>query len=130
MEANVETMVKCLVAVAWMDGRMSDEEGQVLDALIDSFELDERDAAALREYASTPRTLDEVTSAGLSHEERRSLLQRAVILTYVDGRQTDDEIQVVRDLIGKLDLTEDEAGELIVAAEERAALMMERRRRK
>jgi hypothetical protein len=113
-----------------MDGRMADEEAQVLDALIESFELDADDAAALREYASTPRTLDDVTTGGLSHEERRRLLQQAVVFTYVDGRQSDDEIRIIRDLVRKLEMGEDEAGELIVAAEERAALMIERRRRK
>lgn len=39
MEDHQEAMVKSLVAVAWADGRMDDEEAEVIEALLSAFEI-------------------------------------------------------------------------------------------
>ena len=115
-----EAVVKSLVAVAWADGRMDAEENEVLEALLAAFDLTDDDAKLIREYAKTPRTLDEIPLTELSGHDRRMLMQHAVILTYVDGHQSDKEKALLEDLVKRLHMSEDESRPLIEAAETRA----------
>jgi tellurite resistance protein len=125
MEDHQEAMVKSLVAVAWADGRMEEEEGEVIEALLSAFEIQGADADAIREYAKTPRSLDDVPLTDLSDHDRRMLLQHAVIVTYIDGRQSDDEIAVLQKLVEKLHLPADEAKDILAAAEARAKRLLD-----
>lgn len=115
-----EAVVKSLVAVAWADGRMDAEENEVLEALLAAFDLSDADAEAIKEYAKTPRTLDEIPLTELSAHDRRMLLQHAVILTFVDGHQSEEEKALIADLITRLRMPEDEAKPLVEMAETRA----------
>lgn len=125
MEDHQEAMVKSLVAVAWADGRMDDEESEVIEALLSAFELSGEDAAMVREYAREPRTIDDVPLTELSAHDRRLLLQHAVLLTYIDGEQSDKEREILRSLVQKLHLPEEEAAELVLGAEQRAQRLLE-----
>lgn len=120
MEDHQQAMIKSLVAVAWADGRLESDENEVLEALLASFELKGADADAIREYARTPRSIDDVPLTELSAADRRVLLQHAVILTYVDGHQSEREKQVLGELVAKLRIPDDEAKSLLDAADERA----------
>ena len=115
-----EAVVKSLVAVAWADGRMDGEESEVLEALAAAFDLSDADTLAMREYAKTPRTLGEIPLGELSSHDRRMLLQHAVILTFVDGHQSDKEKEILQELVQKLRLPPAEADPLIASAEARA----------
>lgn len=119
-------MVKSLVAVAWADGRMEDEENEVLEALIAAFEISNEDADKLREYAKTERKLDEIPITDLSATDRRMLLQHAVILTFIDGEQSDSEKKLLDDLVTKLKIPADEAKDLLANAETNAKRLLER----
>ena len=125
MQDHEEAMVKSLVAVAWADGRVGDEETEVIEALISAFELPPEDAASIRSYAKSPRTIDEVPLTELSSHDRRMLLQHAVILSYVDGEQSSEEKAVLDKLVDKLNLSEDEASALRESAESRARRLLE-----
>jgi len=125
MEDHQEAMVKSLVAVAWADGRMESEETEVIEALISAFEIKGEDAKAIREYAKTPRSIDDVPLTDLSAHDRRMLLQHAVILTYIDGKQSDEEVEVLKTLVSKLKIPTDEAKELLAAAETRAKRLLD-----
>lgn len=120
MEDYQEAMLKSLVAVAWADGRVDGEETEVIEALLSSFEVKGDDAEKIREYAKTHRSLDDVPLTELSAADRRVLLQHAVILTYIDGHQSEKEKHVIDDLVQKLRIPGDEAKELLAAADERA----------
>lgn len=120
MDAHVEAMVKSLVAVAWADGRMDNEERDVFDALISAFQLSASDAKVVREYAATPRSMNDVPVTQLSESDRRQVLQHAVIITFVDGEQSETERSVIQQLIGTLSIPAEEAAEIIKAAEKRA----------
>lgn len=124
MEDFQEAMVKSLVAVAWADGRVDDTETEVIEALISAFELEGADADAVREYAKQERHISDVPLTELSAQDRRMLLQHAVILTYVDGEQSDKEREVLASLIRELRLPEDEAKELVAGAESRAKRLL------
>jgi len=119
-----EAVVKSLVAVAWADGQMDSEEHEVLEALLAAFDVSDEDAAGIREYAKTPRTLDELPLGELSSHDRRMLLQHAVIITFVDGVQSDAEKALLSDLVKHLKMDEAEAAPLIATAEARAKRLM------
>src|SRR4051812_48482992 len=120
MEPHLEAMVKSLVAVAWADGRLTAAESQVLDGILEAFEIGGADADAVRGFAKSPRTLDDVPLTELSADDRRLLLHHAVIVTYVDGTQSDKEVAVLKDLAKKLRLPDDEAGAIMKSAGARA----------
>lgn len=125
MEDYQEAMVKSLVAVAWADGRMDGTEGEVIDALLSAFQIDGDDAKAIREYAKSPRSLDDVPITELSAHDRRMLIQHAVILTYIDGKQSQHEVKVLKQLCDKLRVPEAEAKDLIDSATTRAKRLLD-----
>ena len=124
MEAHVEAMLKALVAVAWADGRVDEGESEVIEGLIAAFELGEEDAQTVRSYAKERRSLDDVPLTDLGSTDRRALLQHAVILSYVDGQQSDEEKAVLAALVRRLHVPEEEATPLLAAAEERAQRLL------
>ena len=113
-------ILKGLVSVAWADGRVADEEKEVIEALLQAFEASPSEAAEVRKYAETERTLDDVPLTDLSFDDRRVLLQHAVLLTYIDGEQHEKEKQLIEALCERLHVPAVEAKGLIAAAEERA----------
>lgn len=125
MQEHQEAMVKSLVAVAWADGRMDGEESEVIEALVSAFEIGDADASAIREFAKESKSLDDVPLTELSASDRRLLLQHAVILTYIDGDQSEDEKKVLADLISRLRIPEGEATQLLAASEERAKRLLD-----
>lgn len=120
MEDYQEAMLKSLVAVAWADGRLEGQETEIIEALLSSFEIKGEDADTIREYAKTPRSIDEIPLSDLSAADRRVLVQHAVILSYIDGTQSEKEKQVIDELVAKLRIPSDEATELLASAGERA----------
>lgn len=125
MQEHQEAMLKSLVAVAWADGRMEGEEHEVIEALLSAFEVQGEDAEQIREFAKTPRTLADVPLTDLGADDRRVLLQHAIILTFIDGHQSDEEKKLIDDLVVQLRLPADEAKELLEAAEGRAKRLLE-----
>ncbi len=113
-------IVKSLVSVAWADGHFDDKEREMVEALISAFEASEEQAAEVRAYAAEKKSLDDIPVWEMSMDDRRVLLQHAVLLTYVDGDQHESEKQFVHDLCKRLELEAEEATALVSAAEERA----------
>ena len=125
MHEHHEAMVKSLVAVAWADGRMEGEESEVIEALVSAFEMGESDAAAIRAFSEEPKTLDDVPLTDLSASDRRLLLQHAVILTYIDGSQSEEETKILAELIERLHIPQAEAKTLLEASEQRAKRLLD-----
>lgn len=113
-------IVKSLISVAWADGRFADEERDMVEALIAAFEATDAEADQIRAYAKEKRTLDDIPLTDLSADDRRVLLQHAVLLTYVDGTQDPSERVFIDELCKRLRIPEDEAKRLIEGAESRA----------
>lgn len=124
MEAHTDAIVKSLVAMAWADGHMAEEERAILDALIGAFELSGEDAETVRAFADTRRSLEDVPLAELSAEDRRLLLQHAVIISYVDGTQSAEELAVLEALVKRLRIPEAEATAIIASADRRAKRLL------
>jgi tellurite resistance protein len=120
MQPHIEAMVKSLVAVAWADGRLHRHEQQLIDALLSAFEVDTASASALRSYAGQPRSLEDIPLNELSADDRRMLLQHAVLLTYVDGEQSAEERELLHVLAQRLRVPDREAKPLLESAARRA----------
>jgi uncharacterized membrane protein YebE (DUF533 family) len=124
MHEENKAILKSLVSVAWADGVFADTERQMLDALIDAFEASEAEASELRAYAAEKRTLDDIPLTDLSADDRRVLVQHAVLLTFIDRVQHKSERQFIDDLCKKLRIPDEEAGGLVADAEMRAKRLL------
>lgn len=124
MQDYQEAMLKSLVAVAWADGRVDAEEHEVIEALISAFEVSSEDADTIREFAKSPKKIDDVPLSDLSASDRRVLLQHAVILTYIDGTQSEKEKEVLTSLVSKLRVPTDEATQILADADARAKRLL------
>jgi uncharacterized tellurite resistance protein B-like protein len=113
-------IVKALVPVAWADGVFAQREREMLDALLDAYRATERERESLHEYAAQKRTLDDIDLQELSADDRRVLLQHAVLLTFADGDQSPAEVELLDALAKKLRIPDDEAAALRSAGGERA----------
>ena len=120
MHEQEYAIVRALVPVAWADGHFAEKEKEMLEALLDAYEATEDEKKQLREYAQEKRTLDDINLQELSAEDRRVLLQHAVLLTFADGHQHADETKLLGDLATKLRVPADEAKAVIADAEARA----------
>jgi len=80
-------MVKGLVSVAWADGQLSGPENDIIEALLQAFGATPSEQHEVKLYASAPKTLDDVPVTELSYDDRRVLLQHAVLITLADGVQ-------------------------------------------
>ncbi len=124
MEDAQEAMLKSLVAVAWADGRLENEETEVIEALISAFGVEGESAESIRAFAKTPKSIDDVPITELSASDRRVLLQHAVIVTYIDGTQSEKEREVLDALIAKLRVPAEEAKQILDDAETRAKRLL------
>lgn len=120
MLAQNLAIVKGLVSVAWADGHVSHAETQVIDALLEAFDAMPSEAHELRKFAETPRSLADVPLAELGFAARRQLLQHAVMLSYVDGKQDERELALLHELVAALEIPALEARDLMREADERA----------
>ncbi len=113
-------IVKALVPVAWADGVFADQEKQMLDALLDAYGAGDTEKKTIRSYAAERKTLEDIDIQDLSADDRRILLQHAVLLTFADGDQSEDELKFLGALSTKLRIPDDEAKELLTASAARA----------
>lgn len=120
MQDYQEAMLKSLVAVAWADGQLHGEENDIIEGLLAVYEIEGKDADTIREYAKSQRTLDDVPLTELSTDDRRQLLQHAILVTYADGQQTTAENEVIDKLIAKLRIPADDAAKIRASTNARA----------
>ena len=113
-------ILKSLVSVAWADGEFHDKEREMVEALITAFEANDDQAKEVRSYAAEKKTLEDIPVDELAADDRRLVIQHAVLLTYVDGEQHEAEKKYIDALCQKLGIPEPEAKELTAAAEARA----------
>jgi uncharacterized membrane protein YebE (DUF533 family) len=124
MHDENKAILQSLVSVAWADGVFAEKEREMMEALITSFEASETEAMEIRAYAAEKKTLDDIPLTELSSDDRRILLQHAVLLTFIDKEQHETEKQFLHDLCKKLRIPDDEARGLITEAEGRAKRLL------
>ncbi len=113
-------ILKGLVSVAWADGHLAEKEREMVEALISAFEANDEQAKEIRAYASEKKTLDDIPFEDMSPDDCRVFLQHAVLLTWVDGEQHEDETKLIGELCKKIGFSETEAKELVEYANQRA----------
>ncbi len=119
-------IVKGLVSVAWADGHVTSEESEVITALLEAFKATPSERRELELYARSPRTIDDVPITDLSYDDRRVLLQHAVLVTYADGEHGPAEAEMLKSLCDKLRIPDVEAKGIIDVASRRAREMLAR----
>ena len=124
MHEQDTAILTALVPVAWADGTFAEREREMIDALLDAYCADDREKEALLEYAAKPRTFDDIDLQELSADDRRVLLQHAVLLSFADGAQAPEELAMVQKLAKKLRIPDEEAKELIEASNARAKKLL------
>jgi len=120
MHEQDQAIVKALVSVAWADGVFAEREREMLDALLDAYGALPAERTALYAYATQRRTLDDIEPQDLSADDRRVLLQHAVLLSFADGDLSKEEAEVLAALAAKLRIPDAEAKALIDAGTARA----------
>lgn len=113
-------IVKALVPVAWADGVFADREKEMLDALLDAYAATDDQKRAVRDYAAEKRSIEDINLQDLSADDRRVILQHAVLLTFADGDQSADEVDFLHKLAARLRIPEAEANALMTAGADRA----------
>lgn len=125
MDVEDKAILKGLVVVAWVDGKVAGEEREHIEALINAFGATEEEAAEVRAFAAEPRGMADIPITDLSRDDRRVLLNHAVVLSYIDGEQSDDEKKLIDDLRDALRIPEPEAARVIEAAAARARRLLQ-----
>ncbi len=113
MTPEEKTIVRALVAVAWVDGEMQAPETGVIDGLLAGFDASKEETEEMFAFARTPRTLRDVDVSGLSADDRDTLLRNATLLIYADGTETDAERRLIAQLAQILEIGPDEARETV-----------------
>ena len=103
---------------------MTAEEKEVLEALLQAFGATASEAAEIRLFARQRRTLADVPLTELSYDDRRVLLQQAVVLTYIDGEQHESERQLLEDLAQRLRIPASETAQLLSVAADRTQSLL------
>jgi tellurite resistance protein len=117
-------IVKGLVSVAWADGKVAAEENEIIQSLLDAYQATPTERREVALFAQQPRTLADVPIHDLSNDDRRVLLQHAVLLSFVDGEQDASEKALIDELCEVLRIPAVEARGIVRAAEERAKSML------
>jgi uncharacterized tellurite resistance protein B-like protein len=121
MTPGEKNIVKCLVAVAWADGKVAAPESGVIEGLLCGFDASEIEEREILEYAKQKRTLSaDAPLKELSQEERELLLANAALLTHADGEQSESEKELLNKLVALLEFDQKSAGEILSSVEDGA----------
>lgn len=111
-----KSILQLLIALAWADGKVDEEERALVKALMEAFGSSEDEAEEIGQWASEKRSLADVNISSLSKSDLELALQYGVLLSYVDGEQTSDEQQMLNEFVARLGLSDDEAKPLMESA--------------
>ena len=119
-------IVKALVPVAWADGEYTEREKEMIGALLSAYDATPDEKEHVLGFATEKRSLDDIDLQELSAQDRRVVLQQAVLLTFVDGDQSPAEVAFLGQLAAKLKIPAEEAQSVMAAAAERAKKLLGR----
>jgi uncharacterized tellurite resistance protein B-like protein len=121
MTPGEKNIVKCLVAVAWADGKVASPESGVIEGLLCGFDASPEEERELLDYAKFKRTLNaDAPLKELTREERELLLANAALLTHADGEQSETEAELLKKLVSMLEFDEEAAGQILESVQDGA----------
>jgi tellurite resistance protein len=127
MTPSEKNIVRSLVAVAWVDGKLESGESSVIEGLLSGFDASEAEEQEILEYARTRRTLEnDIPLADLSPGDRELLLSNAALLTHADGKQSPNEKAILKKLAHILGFSRDEANDILASVSDGALRLSER----
>jgi uncharacterized tellurite resistance protein B-like protein len=103
-----KTILQLLVALAWADGHVDEEEMDIVNALSDAFNTSKEESEEIAQWAKTKRSLDDVNIDNLEQSDKILALQYGVLLTYIDGEQSAGEKEMLNGLIKKFNMKDEE----------------------
>jgi uncharacterized membrane protein YebE (DUF533 family) len=117
MTPSEKNIVKSLIAVAWADGKVAEDEFGVIEGMLSGFDASEQEEQELLDYARTPRTLqDDIPLQDLSRDDRELLFTNAALVTVIDGERHTIERDTLSELARLLEFSKDEALALLSEA--------------
>ena len=129
MTPSEKNIVRSLVAVAWVDGKLESGESSVIEGLLTGFDASEAEELEILEYAKTRRTLEnDIPLAALNAGDRELLLSNAALLTHADGTQSPKEKAVLKKLAEILGFSHDEANTILASVSDGARRLSEHAR--
>jgi tellurite resistance protein len=121
MTPGEKNIVKCLVAVAWADGKVAAPESGVIEGLLCGFDASDAEEREILDYAKHKRTLSvDAPLKELSQEERELLLANAALLTHADGKQSDSEKELLDKLVTLLEFDAHSASQILGSVQDGA----------
>lgn len=111
-----KSILQLLVALAWADGRVDEKEIEVVTALTDAFQASKEEAQEMVDWAKEPRKLDDVDISAMSKSDIELALQYGVLLTFIDGEQTADEVALLDSFVDRLGMSSEEAQPILNSA--------------
>jgi tellurite resistance protein len=122
-----KNIVRSLVAVAWVDGKLESGEASVIEGLLTGFDASDDEEREILEYAKTRRTFEnDIPLADLSPADRELLLSNAALLTHADGNQSANEQAILKKLADVLGFSRDEANEILASVSDGALRLSDR----
>jgi uncharacterized tellurite resistance protein B-like protein len=116
-----KTILKSLVAVAWVDGTVAEPESGMIDSLLWAFGASDEQEQEIREFAKKKRTIKgDIVAKALDSEARELLFAHAALLTHADGKQTPAEAKLLKTLAEHLEFSSEDAQRIAEHAQERA----------
>jgi len=114
MTPGEKNIVKCLVAVAWADGKVAAPESGVIEGLLCGFDASEQEEQEILLFAKQKRTLSaDAPLKDLTQDERELLLANAALLTHADGVQSASERELLNKLVSLLEFDAQSAGQIL-----------------
>lgn len=126
MEGQKLAILKALVPIAWADGALASRESAVIERLLTFFKATDADRESLRAYAETRPSVTDIDVVDLSADDRKFVLENAVMMSFVDGEQTRDEVDTINALARHLGIDVDDANRIMRDSEARAVSFAER----
>ena len=127
MTPSEKNIVRSLVAVAWVDGKLESGESSVIEGLLSGFDASQAEEQEILEYAKTRRTLEhDIPLADLSPGDRELLLSNAALLTHADGSQSANEKAILKKLAEILGFSRAEANDILASVNDGALRLSER----
>ena len=120
LDDRKKKLLKLLVALAWADGRVDSEEMEVVEAMLDTFGADSKGGAEIRQWAAERRSFDDVDVSGLTEEDAELVLFQGVLLTFIDGEQSEGEKRILDAFVEKIGLSQERAAAVLETATARA----------
>jgi tellurite resistance protein len=116
LTAQKKCSLKLLVAMAWADGRVDEEEMEIVEAMLDAYGADGGEAEEIREWAKRPRAFEDVEMVELEEVDVVQALQHAVLLSYIDGEQSAKEVELLDKFVDRLGMSSEAAKPIMDSA--------------